>query len=261
MKPLVAYILILIPFLAFSQEKDSDPINYGGSKEFKRIFLQELNYPQASINKTIGGRVMIDVHVDSAGNVTKTEITEGVGKDVDAEALRIAELLLWDPAIKKGRKVAGVGELKFKFNPYKFATITNERGYQDAEYPKLSTNIVWKPVELHQEPSFDGKYDSFDDYVKEELVFPEEAKVKMINGYVKVFFVIEPNGRVTNIKLLEPLEGNCDVVAMDLIERSRWKPGQLSGLPVRSSRVEQLGFFTIKPKSQFYHSGEQTPNR
>ena len=205
--------------------------------------------------------MIILVDVDKTGKVTKMETKESIGREVDAEAYRIAKLLLWEPASHNGEKMDGTAELKFKFNPFKFESIVSDRGYRQAKYPKKSTNVVWKLEEVDDEPRIEEKYASFEEYVKEDLVFPEEAKTKQVNGYVKVFFIVEPNGRVTNVKIIEGLEGNCDVVALDLIHNSRWQPAMQAGIPVRCEMEEQLGFFSLNPNKNLFHSGEQTPNR
>ena len=257
----ILFLLAISPFLVLGQKKPVDPQPYGGQKEFKRLFEQEVNYPENAINKEIGGKMVILVDVDKTGKVTKMETKESIGREVDAEAYRIADLLLWEPASHLGEKMDGTAELKFKFNPYKFETYVMDRGYRKAKYPKKSTNVVWEVEEVDHEPLIEERYENFEKYVQEELVFPEEAKTKQVNGYVKVFFIVEPNGRVSNVKLIEPLEGNCDVVALDLIQQSRWQPGSQAGIPVRCSMVEQLGFFSLNPNKNLFHSGEQTPNR
>ena len=254
-------ILLTFSTESMAQKKLKNPQNYGGKKEYKRFFEQELNYPQSSIDKDIGGRVLLEVEVDSMGKVLSTRVKESVGRDVDSEALRIAALLLWEPASLKGHKLAGTSQLKFKFNPYAYEGIIMERGFRVADYPKNSPTIVWEEKELETLPEIQSRFGSFKEYVNEKLIFPEEAKAKQVDGYVEVFFVIEPNGRVSNVKLIKSLEGNCDVVALDLIHRSRWTPGNQAGIPIRSIRREKLGFYSFNPNKALFHSGEQTPNR
>jgi TonB family protein len=258
---LIFGLLVSLPLELVSQKKLEDPINFGGKKEFKRIFEQELNYPKNSIEKDIGGKVMLEVKVDTGGRVLSTRVTESVGKEVDAEALRIAALLVWEPAHLKGENLPGIGHLKFKFNPFQYESIIMDRGFRLADYPKNAPTVLWDEDGLDVIPSIESRYGSFRDYVREELVFPEEAKAKEVNGYVEVFFIIEPNGRVTNVKLIQALEGNCDVVALDLIHGSRWIPGFQGGIPVRTIRREKIGFFSLNPNKALFHSGEQTPNR
>ncbi len=258
---LIFTLALVLASSVYAQKKPIDPLPVGGQREFKRLFEQEVNYPPNAINKDIGGRMIILVDIDTTGKVLAMKTKESIGKEVDAEAYRIAKLLLWEPAMHNGKALDGTAELKFKFNPYKFETIVMDRGYRDAKYPKKSTMVVFEPEEVDEEPKIQEKYESFEEYVAKELIFPEAAKTKQVNGYVKVSFVVEPNGRVSNVKVIEALEGNCDVVALDLIHQSRWIPATQAGIPVRCTREEQLGFFSLNPNKNLFHSGEQTPNR
>ncbi len=263
--PFLSKIFLVVFLFCFgtvqAQKKAVDPKNYGGVKEFKRLFEQELNYPRTSIDKDIGGRVVIRCEIDEKGKVISKEFKESVGRDVDAEAMRIANLLLFEPGSKNGEPMGGSVDLKFKFNPYRVEGIIQNRGFRKAEYPDNVSLVVFNEDELDSLPSINGRYEDFNEYVREKLVFPEEAKAKQINGYVRVQFVVEPNGRVSNVRIIEALEGNCDVVALDLIHRSKWKPGIQAGVAVRSMRTEKLGFFSLNPNKALFHSGEQTPNR
>ena len=50
---LVLSFLIVVagPTELIAQKKPVDPEPFGGSKEFKRTFEQEVNYPESAINK------------------------------------------------------------------------------------------------------------------------------------------------------------------------------------------------------------------
>ena len=52
--------------------------------------------------------------------------------------------------------------------------------------------VIWEEKDLESKPIFEERYGSFKNYVSKELIFPEEAKVKQINGFVDIFFIIEP---------------------------------------------------------------------
>jgi len=62
------------------------------------------------------------------------------------------------------------------------------------------------------------------------------ARESGINGRVFVTFVVETDGRVTDIKVLRGIGGGCDEEAVRVVKNMpKWDPGKQRGKPVKGS--------------------------
>ena len=79
-----------------------------------------------------------------------------------------------------------------------------------------------------------GDANAFSAWVNSQLTYPKIAKENGIQGRVTLQFTIEPNGKVTNVKVLRGVEESLNEEAVRVVSKSpRWKPGYLDGNPVR----------------------------
>lgn len=71
-------------------------------------------------------------------------------------------------------------------------------------------------------------------YLRRHISYPKEAVEKGIQGVVIVVFVVEADGSVTNVKILQGIGGGCDDEAARVTRQMpRWSPGKRTGRPVR----------------------------
>ena len=71
-------------------------------------------------------------------------------------------------------------------------------------------------------------------FLANNIHYPQDARDKGIQGTVHVSYVIEPNGELSNIKVLSGIGGGCDEEAIRVIRlMPAWKPGIQRGKPVR----------------------------
>lgn len=71
-------------------------------------------------------------------------------------------------------------------------------------------------------------------YMSESVKYPALARESGISGTVIVTFIVEPDGSVTNVKLLRGINGSCDEEALRAVRAMpKWKPGRMHGHPVR----------------------------
>lgn len=91
-------------------------------------------------------------------------------------------------------------------------------------------------VVVEEMPSFGpGGIDEFrNNYVQKNLKYPDVAAENGIQGRVYINFVVEPDGRVTNVKVVRGVDPSLDKEAVRVVAASpRWKPGKQRGKPVR----------------------------
>lgn len=87
-------------------------------------------------------------------------------------------------------------------------------------------------------PQFPGGEDSLQSFLGRNIKYPLKAKDANTQGTVYITYVIEVDGSVSDIKILRGLFGaggkECGDEAIRVVSlMPKWKPGLLSGKPVR----------------------------
>lgn len=118
----------------------------------------------------------------------------------------------------------------------------------DAEADELTEIEEYIPVEMDEEesgeaeiftvveesPGFPGGDIARIRYLQENIRYPQMARESGIQGTVYVTFVVEKDGRVTDVRILRGIGGGCDEEAIRVINAMpRWNPGKQRGKPVR----------------------------
>jgi periplasmic protein TonB len=87
---------------------------------------------------------------------------------------------------------------------------------------------------VEEQPTFPGGEEKLMEYLGKNISYPPMAKESGIQGTVFVTFVVEPDGSVTNAKILRGIGGGCDEEAVRVVRNMpRWQPGKQRGKPVR----------------------------
>ena len=89
---------------------------------------------------------------------------------------------------------------------------------------------------VEQMPSFPGGDAKMYEYLGKNIKYPQIARETGIQGRVFVNFVVEPDGSVSNVKVLRGIGGGCDEEAMRVVKgMPKWSPGKQRGKAVRVS--------------------------
>ncbi|BDX37875.1 protein TonB [Tenuifilaceae bacterium CYCD] len=91
-------------------------------------------------------------------------------------------------------------------------------------------------VVVEEMPTFgEGGIDQFrNEYIGKNLKYPDVAAENGIQGRVYINFVVEPDGRVTNVKVVRGVDPSLDKEAVRVVSSSpKWKAGKQRGKPVR----------------------------
>jgi protein TonB len=79
-------------------------------------------------------------------------------------------------------------------------------------------------------------------FINGNIKYPETAYRQNISGKVTLRFVIEPQGRVSNIKVIQPVSGGCTQEAIRLLKLIKWMPGIRENMAVRTFMNMDINF-------------------
>lgn len=126
--------------------------------------------------------------------------------------------------------------------------VEERTGWEDAEMekvsePDFSRQKVYQSVEVDEEPQFPGGERGLLDYIDENLIYPQTAIEEAVQGRVFVNFIIEPNGSVSNVKVLRGLGFGCDEEAVRIIKSlPNWEPARRRNKEVRVAMTVPVNF-------------------
>ena len=96
---------------------------------------------------------------------------------------------------------------------------------------------------VEEMPTFPGGEVKLMEHIAKNIKYPQIARESGIQGRVFIGFVVEPDGSISNVKLLRGIGGGCDEEAMRVIKGlPKWKPGKQRGKAVRVSYQIPVNF-------------------
>lgn len=117
-------------------------------------------------------------------------------------------------------------------------------GVKKAEI-KEDTSQVFRVVE--EMPEFPGGTGACMKFLGENIKYPENAKKNGVEGRVIVQFIVEKDGRISNIRIVRGVDPEIDAEAKRVITMMpKWKPGKQRGQEVRVYYTVPLTFSLSK---------------
>jgi TonB family protein len=96
-----------------------------------------------------------------------------------------------------------------------------------------TTDEEKKFTHVEQMPVYPGGQEAMMKFIAEHLKYPESAKKDKVEGMVLVQFTVTKTGAVQDVKVLRPLQTDCDAEAARVISSMpNWLPGQQDNKPV-----------------------------
>lgn len=178
-------------------------------------------------------QITITSNYDSLG---KALVENGTGHFIkyDKDFRYIAE----EGDLKNGLKE---GEWKFKED-----NLTAVELYKNDEFVSGTSNLngdIKKYTVNVTLPTFKGSHEGFAQYLASNLHYPALDREKNVQGRVVVFFIVEKDGSLSNIKAIESVSPNMDAEAIRVIKDApKWIPGTKFGRPVRAPYTMPINF-------------------
>jgi protein TonB len=96
---------------------------------------------------------------------------------------------------------------------------------------------------IEEKPEFPGGEEGMMKWIAEHIKYPEIAKENGITGKVFIQFVIDKDGRVTNVSVLRGVDPSLDKEALRVISAMpAWTPGKQRGKAVKVSFQLPINF-------------------
>ena len=114
----------------------------------------------------------------------------------------------------------------------KSTTNAGEKAVESSDPKKVFTGKVYDLVD--EMPSFPGGPAELMKWLSSHVQYPAIAIDICIQGTVTVAFIVEPDGSVSNAKLVRSVDPSIDQEALRLVgQMPKWNPGKRAGIPVR----------------------------
>ena len=252
-------VLLLINSSAFSQI-NSPASCFGGKKQLKGFISKEMVYPKYALNNKIEGKVILSFIINPDSTTSNLNIIESVSPEIDAEAVRIFKKLLWIPAVYLEKAIPSEYILEIDFKIKKYKKYCKQRHYTDFVFPYQpidSSNIIYniKKLDVAPYPIFKDRFYSFNDFINDNMKYPEQAFTRSISGTVTLSYVIETHGGISNIYIENFIGGGCTEEAIRLLNLIKWMPGIKDSKAVRTKMSLDL-IFNLKDKKGNYRSNQ-----
>ena len=151
-------------------------------------------------------------------------------------------------------------ELEYIYNfTVALANVSSKMSFRPSDVPSRGRTYddVVAYNDCDQRPMFLNSQDPrqfLDKWVYQYLKYPEKAVVDGIQGRVMVDFIIEKDGKVTDVRVVKGVSPELDAEAVKVVSASpKWKPGRVAGNKVRTSVTIPVEFRLEKKgeKSRF----------
>jgi len=100
--------------------------------------------------------------------------------------------------------------------------------------PDTTLQKVFRFVDQQAEPK--GGTEAFLRYLTKHVSYPKTARDSNIQGRVMLQFIVNEDGKLSDIKIVKDIGGNCGEVVKKAIEKYPylWTPAKTNGKPVKS---------------------------
>ncbi len=219
----------------------------GGESRFRAFVYENFEYPMRCYEEGINGRVVLRFVVDETGKISNVQAIEETKAcpEFTAEAIRVMEKSTrWIPGQNNGKFVKSYREIPITvslsdIDPESISEVTDSM--VKASTKQENNNIPQNASDA----VFPGGNAQFGRYIMDRIVFPMRCKLAKINGKVMAKFIVNVDGKVSNVEIIEHnyLCPEFSKEAIRVIMQSPlWTPAMLDGKPVKCFQTIPIKF-------------------
>lgn len=243
LKHTIALVILFSGFQLTAQNAAPEPVS--GKALTKDYITKNLVYPETDLEQGNSGKVVIGLHIDTEGIGSQYVVKSAFSEAAAPIALDLVKTILWIPAMRNGIPYECEHEYEIDFNAksYKRYWKRHERIVPPLTLEADSSEAIFEYRQLEDvaKPYFaDGS--NIANYIYTNLKFPAEAKEREIQGTVRLSFIIEKDGSISNIIVVNSVGGGCDNEAIRLMQETVWIPAESHGKYVRSRNMQDITF-------------------
>ena len=97
------------------------------------------------------------------------------------------------------------------------------------------TDTVLVDSNTYTIPHFPGEEKDLFKFLGKNVHYPPDAREKNIQGKVILQFIVNEDGSISDIQVVQSLSSDCDSEAIRVVKKMpRWIPGTKNGIPIKS---------------------------
>ncbi len=242
-KLIIAMVILFSGWQLKAQVTAPEPL--AGKALTKEYIIQNMIYPESDLQNGNNGKVIVSLHVDAKGAGSQYAVKSSFSEAASQNALHLVKTILWKPALNVGIPTDYDTEYEVDYNTknYKRYWKRHERHTAPLSLEADTSYKIYEYKQLEEvaKPYFaDGS--NMGKYIADHMEFPAEAKEREIQGTVRLSFVVETDGSVSNIVVVNSVGGGCDNEAIRLLQETVWIPAEKNGKYVRSTGMQDITF-------------------
>lgn len=214
------------------------------------FFYEHLHYPEDVFKAGIEGFVEIQFVITESGKIEDIEVVQDIGYGCGEEVLRVVGLMgevrkPWIPALLNDKPVSVNFTLPVFFLLDKVQKMLlskeDEKIYalQDVDVKPRFYHRFCENIEDMKEKDLCA-HNEFMNFINQNLVYPPEAKNARMDGRVDVRFIVDKDGEIGGVGIINHFGYGSKEEALRLIHLMKeesliWKPGVLDGKLVHTA--------------------------
>ena len=218
----------------------------GGTEKYAQFLADHQRYPASAMQQGQQGTVKVSFIVEKTGTVNEVKVETPVAPALDAEAIRLIKSgPQWTPAKHRNQVVRQrvVVPVSFVLSPGSVVTVggparmrpitTSAADIAASAHPDRPAVV---PPDRPTQPV--GGNEAFFDWIEKNQRYPLQARPRKIQGKVLVEFVVQPDGRLTDARVVKKMGSGLDDEALRLIRAApKWEPAVFQGKPIKQKMV------------------------
>jgi protein TonB len=91
-------------------------------------------------------------------------------------------------------------------------------------------------------PEFPGGKDAYLQFIKENIIYPEQAILNKVEGNVHVVYTVNNIGEIADIIVAKGIGSGCDEEAMRVIRLMKYEPARNRGVKMKVEMKTRISF-------------------
>ncbi len=91
-------------------------------------------------------------------------------------------------------------------------------------------------------PTFPGGKDAYQQFIKDNIVYPEEALINKVEGFVHLVYTVNNIGEIEDVEVTKGIGFGCDEEAIRIIRLMKYEPARNRGIKMKVEMRTKINF-------------------